>query len=134
MSSLLDALIAKRKEDAISYQEYLDEVVKLAQQAKNPTSSTNYPGSINSAARKALYDNLGHDVELALAVDQAVRENVMDEWRQYPMRTKRVRLAIKNVLDQWGKDAAEALGDYSAGQDNERLDALLELVKHQHEY
>ncbi len=58
MSSLLDALIAKRKEDAISYQEYLNEVVKLAQQAKNPTSSTNYPGSINSAARKALYDNL----------------------------------------------------------------------------
>ncbi|WP_155948011.1 hypothetical protein [Stutzerimonas kunmingensis] len=50
------------------------------------------------------------------------------------MKIKRVRLAIKHVLDQWGKDAAEALGDYSAGQDNERLDALLELVKHQHEY
>jgi type I restriction enzyme R subunit len=50
------------------------------------------------------------------------------------MKIKRVRLAIKNVLDQWGKDAAEDLGDYAAGQDNERLDALLELVKHQHEY
>ncbi len=41
---------------------------------------------------------------------------------------------VKHVLDQWGKDAAEALGDHSAGQDNERLDSLLELVKHQHEY
>lgn len=134
MSSLLDALIAKRKEDAISYQEYLDEVVKLAQRAKNPTSSTNYPGSINSAARKALYDNLGHNAGLALAVDVAVLDSRQDDWRSNAMKIKRVRLAIKHVLDQWGKDAAEALGDYSAGQDNERLDALLELVKHQHEY
>ncbi|MCQ4327514.1 hypothetical protein NAV26_21375, partial [Pseudomonas stutzeri] len=134
MSSLLDALIAKRKEDAISYQEYLDEVVKLAQQAKNPTSSTNYPGSINSAARKALYDNLGNNAGLALAVDAAVLDSRQDDWRGNAMKIKRVRLAIKHVLDQWGKDAAEALGDYSAGQDNERLDALLELVKHQHEY
>ncbi|MGL4315974.1 MAG: hypothetical protein ACRCTL_05115 [Pseudomonas sp.] len=50
------------------------------------------------------------------------------------MKIKRVRLAIKNVLDQWGKDSAESQGSYSAGQDNERLKALLELVKHQHEY
>lgn len=57
-----------------------------------------------------------------------------DDWRGNAMKIKRVRLAIKHVLDQWGKDAAEALGDYSAGQDNERLDSLLELVKHQHEY
>lgn len=45
-----------------------------------------------------------------------------------------MRLAIKNVLDQWGKDAAETLGEYAAEQGNERLDVLLELVKHQHEY
>ena len=50
------------------------------------------------------------------------------------MKIKRVRLAIKQVLDQWVKDAAEALGDYSTGQENERLAVLLELVKHQHEY
>ncbi|WP_425316732.1 hypothetical protein V6M29_00030 [Stutzerimonas chloritidismutans] len=134
MSSLLDALIAKRKEDAISYQEYLAEVVKLTQQAKSPTSSKSYPGSINSSARKALYDNLGKDAGLALAIDAAVLDSRQDDWRGNTMKIKRVRLAIKHVLDQWGKDAAEALGDYSAGQDNERLDALLELVKHQHEY
>ncbi|MDH2242825.1 HsdR family type I site-specific deoxyribonuclease [Pseudomonas sp. GD03909] len=134
MSSLLDALIAKRKEDAISYQEYLNEVVKLAQQAKNPTSSTNYPGSINSAARKALYDNLGQDAGLALAVDAAVLDSRQDDWRANAMKIKRVRLAIKQVLDQLGKDAAETQGEYQAGSDNERLDALLELVKHQHEY
>ncbi|MNJ59655.1 hypothetical protein D3C77_553510 [compost metagenome] len=50
------------------------------------------------------------------------------------MRTKRVRLAIKNVLDHWGKDVAETQRDYQAGQDNERLETLLDLVKHQHEY
>lgn len=134
MSSLLDALIAKRKEDAISYQEYLDTVVKLAQQVKNPNSATSYPGSIDSAARKALYDNLGRNACLARAVDAAVLDSRQDDWRSNAMKIKRVRLAIKSVLDQWGKDAAESHGDYQAGQGNEMLEALLELVKHQHEY
>jgi len=134
MSSLLDALIAKRKEDAISYQEYLAEVVELTKQAKNPTSANSYPGSINSNARKALYDNLGQDAGLALAVDAAVLDSRQDDWRGNAMKIKRVRLAIKQVLDQWGKDAAETHGDYQAGHNNERLEALLELVKHQHEY
>lgn len=134
MSSLLDALIAKRKEDAITYQEYLAQVVELTKQAKNPTSGSSYPGSINSDARKALYDNLDQDADLAVAVDTAVLNSRMDDWRGNPMKIKRVRLAIKNVLDQWGKDTAETQGDYLAGLHNERLEALLNLVKHQHDY
>jgi type I restriction enzyme R subunit len=134
MSSLLDALIAKRKEDAISYQEYLTEVVELTKQAKNPTSANSYPSSINSNARKALYDNLGQDANLAVAVDSAVLDSRQDDWRGNAMKIKRVRLAIKTALDQRGKVAAEALGSYSVDQDNERLEAVLELVKHQHEY
>ncbi len=134
MSSLLDALIAKRKEDAISYQQYLAEVIELTKQAKNPASANSYPGSINSSSRKALYDNLEQNAGLALAVDAAVLDSRQDDWRSNAMKIKRVRLAIKHVLDHWGKDAAGALGDSSAGQNNERLDALLELVKHQHEY
>lgn len=134
MSSLLDALIAKRKEDAISYQQYLAEVVELATQAKNPSGGNSYPGSINTPARKALYDNLGRDAGLALAVDAAVLDSRQDDWRGNVMKIKRVRLAIKSVLDGWGKEAVEDHADYLAGRDNERLDALLELVKHQHEY
>jgi len=134
MSSLLDALIAKRKEDAISYQQYLAEVIELTKQAKNPACANSYPGSINSSSRKALYDNLEQNAGLALAVDAAVLDSRQDDWRSNAMKIKRVRLAIKHVLDEWGKDAAGELGDSFAGQDNERLDALLELVKHQHEY
>lgn len=134
MSSLLDALIAKRKEDAISYQEYLDEVVRLAQQAQNPTSATDYPGSINTAARKALYDNLEQNAAMALAVDAAVLDSRQDDWRGNAMKIKRVRLAIKEALEQGNKDAAEASAEYLAGQAHDRLDALLELVKSQHEY
>ncbi|WP_047335432.1 type I restriction endonuclease subunit R [Pseudomonas protegens] len=134
MSSLLDALIAKRKEDAISYQQYLAEVVQLTLQAKHPASASNYPGSINSDARKALYDNLEQDAALALAVDAAVLDSRQDNWRGNAMKIKRVRLAIKHVLDHWGEDAAETRGDYLAGQSHDRLEALLELVRHQHEY
>ncbi|MNF82464.1 hypothetical protein D3C84_647700 [compost metagenome] len=109
-------------------------MVELTKQANNPSSAISYPGSINSNARKALYDNLGQNAGLALAVDAAVLDSRQDDWRGNAMKIKRVRLAIKNVLDQWGKDSAETLGDYIAGQDNEWLEALLELVKHQHEY
>lgn len=90
--------------------------------------------SLTIAACCALYDNLGHDASLALAVDAAVLDSRQDDWRSNSMKIKRVRLAIKNVLDQWGKDSAESQGSYSAGQDSEQLEALLELVKHQHEY
>src|SRR5690606_18056612 len=118
MSSLLDALIAKRKEDAISYQQYLAEVIELTKQAKNPASANSYPGSINSISRKSMYDNLEQNAGLALAVDAAALDSRQDDWRSNAMKIKRVRQAIKHVLDQWGKDTAGALGDSSAGQDN----------------
>jgi len=49
-------------------------------------------------------------------------------------KIKRVRLASNQVLDQWGKDAAEIKDDYRVRSDNGRLGALLELVTLQHEY
>ena len=67
-------------------------------------------------------------------MDAAVLDSRQDDWRGNAMKIKRVRLAIKGALDQWGRDVADIRGEYLAGQDNERLDALLELVKHQHEY
>ena len=102
--------------------------------SKNPASANSYPGSINTSARKALYDNLGQDAALALAVDAAVLDSRQDDWRGNAMKIKRVRLAIKQVLEQWGKGVADSQGGYGAGQAHERLEALLELVKHQHEY
>ena len=134
MSSLLDALIAKRKEDAIRYQEYLQEVVELAKQAKNPSSTNSYPSTMNTGARQALYDNLDRNAGLALAVDIAVLANRQDDWRNNAFKVRKVRLALKDVLDAAGHDAAELAGEYHSGSSQKALDKLLELVTSQRDY
>ena len=118
MSELLDALIEQRKKGAMDYQKYLAEIVELTKKAKNPGAGTSYPVALNSAAKRALYDNLGKDEALALAVDRAVRDSRQDDWRGNPFKVKKVRLAIKAALSG----------------DEARSDQVLELVKHQHDY
>lgn len=118
MSELLDALIEQRKKEALDYQEYLARIVELTKQAKNPVTGSAYSSSLNTPAKRALYDNLGNNEALALDVDRAVRESRQDDWRGNNFKVKKVRLAIKTVL-----------------QDDEELtDKTLELVKNQHEY
>ncbi len=117
MSELLDLLIAQRKKEAMEYQQYLQKIVALAKQVMSP-SGESYPVKVNSPARRALYDNLGKDDSLALAVDEAVRTSRQDEWRSNPFKVKKVRLAIKQAL---------------AG-DEALTDQVLELAKNQNEY
>ncbi|RUO93224.1 type I restriction endonuclease subunit R [Corallococcus sp. AB018] len=118
MSELLDALIAQRKKDALGYQDYLEKIVELTRQAKSGPKVGSYPKSLDSAARRALYDNLGNDEELALKVDVAVRENMQDGWRGNVIKARRIRRAISTVLQ--AEDA--------------RVERILELVKNQNDY
>ena len=73
MSDLLDALIEQRKQQAIDYEKYLIEIVALTKKAKNPAAGAAYPAAMNTAAKRALYDNLGKDKALALALDAEIR-------------------------------------------------------------
>ena len=70
MSELLDALIEQRKQEALDYQEYLAKIVELTKKVKNPRRRVAYPKALNTPAKRALYDNLGKDEALALAVDR----------------------------------------------------------------
>lgn len=118
MSELLDALIEQRKQDAIAYREYLAQVVELTKQAKCPSGGASYPASLDTAGKRALFDNLENDEAKALAVDQAVREARQDDWRGNKFKAKKIWLAVKAVL----------------GGDEGLTDRVLELVKNQHEY
>lgn len=99
MSELLDGLIKQRRQDALSYQEYLKKIVELTRRAKNGPSAGRYPSSLDSPAKRALYDNLGNDEALALKVDRAVRASMQDGWRGNVLKTRRVRQAINSVLN-----------------------------------
>ncbi|UVA81714.1 type I restriction endonuclease subunit R [Pandoraea commovens] len=118
MSELLDALIEKRRADALAYEEYLAKIVELAKQAKNPATGAAYPTALNTAAKRALYDNLGQDETLALNVDSAIRRSRQDNWRGNRMKILMVKNAIKAIFDG----------------DEERTEVILELAKNQHEY
>ncbi len=118
MSELLDALIAQRKQEALDYQKYLANIVELAKKVKNPTAGSTYSVTLDTAAKRALYDNLGKNEAVALAVDRAVRENKQDDFRSNPMKVKKVRLAIKAVLHH----------------DEALTNQILELVMNQNEY
>ena len=67
MSELLDALIEQRRKEALDYQEYLARIVELTRKVKNPATGYVYPTALDTAAKRALYDNLGKDEALALA-------------------------------------------------------------------
>lgn len=72
LSELLDALIQERREQALEYEEYLERLVERSKKVKQPAESGGYPPSINSPARRALYDNLKGGPKLgAIATDLA---------------------------------------------------------------
>lgn len=79
-----------------------------------------------------MYDNLGNDEGLTLAVDQAVRDSKQDDWRGSAMKTKKVRIAVKAVLES---AAEKSRGNAPSDSGGELiLEQILELVVNQNEY
>lgn len=145
MSQLLDALIIQRKQGALEYQAYLDKVVALTKQAKAGPSASDYPASLDTRGKKALFDNLFRIEGLALAVDDAIRGKLQDDWRMYPIRTRAARGLIRAALngfktpfvpDEGGDDnpGHESSEQYLATDVDELTELVLELVRNQNEY
>ena len=138
MSDLLDALILRRKQGALDYKAYLAKIVTLTRQVSHP-DTRRYPFTINSPARRALYDNL-KDVEglgkqasrrnqaadtaadlvetTALAVDDAIRRVKKADWRGNKFKEREVRNAVKSEL----------------GDDEGLVGTIFEIVKNQRDY
>ena len=141
MSKLLDALIELRRKGAVTYKEYLERIAKLTREAVMPGGgSDGYSEGVRTAAQRALYNNLGRDEGLALAVDAAIQSARMDGWRDNTMKTKKVRLAIRATLamakDTQPAETSQLRQDMA--RDDYPLEALtnviLDLAKHQSDY
>jgi len=89
----------------------------LTKQAKSPETTTSYPKSVDTPAKRALFDNLDENEELAIAVDAVVRATKKDAWRENRIKQKEVRNAIKATLP-----------------DSALVDLIFDLVRNQHEY
>ena len=121
MSELLDALLEERRQGALDYKDYLDQLLKQAADlGKGEGTGTVYPDWASSGARRALYDFFFPEVDIAIEVDRAVRHSKPDAWIGNAMREKKVRLAVAGALPE----------DF----DTDRLNELFELVKARDEY
>lgn len=122
MSTLLDALIIERRSQKLGYKAYLEKIVELTKRIRSQNDpDRKYPKSVNTPAKRALYDNLDNNEQLALVMDNAVWESKQDDWENNSFKTKRVKFAIK-----------EALGDKDT--DGKLTERVLELVRNQKEY
>jgi type I restriction enzyme R subunit len=122
MSVLLDEIIRQRKQSAAEYAKYLRRITELVRKVKNPSISGGYPKSIDSDAKRALYDNLDSDENLALKVDEYVTNNKSADWRGDRIKEREVTIAIRNALQESGIN------------DKNKLAAVFQLVKNQNEY
>lgn len=121
MSVLLDELIKLRNEEATAYEEYLKEIVKLVIKVKKPETSNDYPLSINTQAKRALYDNLDKDESLTIAMDSAIIYGKHDDWEGTLSKEKHLKnKVVKPVLEEYKKP--------------EKLDPIFEVIKQHKEY
>lgn len=119
MSALLEALIEERHQQAISYQEYLKKIKALADKVVNTNhAASDLPDSIDTVAKKALYDNLNNNELLANKLDMAIRYTKKADWVGDRMKEKEIARTIYEEL---------------AGYDVS-VETVLEIAKRQKEY
>lgn len=97
MSKLLDEIIAARKARAIEYEEYLKRIADLAKkveagQAEDMSVELDTPG------RRALYNNLAQNEELAIKIDKTIKHARPDAWRGIQSREQVIKAALYGVL------------------------------------
>ena len=118
MSQLLENLVQEYKKQALEYEQFIKRIAALTQQVYHPEATGAYPQNLNTPAKKALFDNLNQDENLALELDKIIKLNKKDNWRGNKIKERELKKAINAKLASTGHD----------------LEAILELVKNQNEY
>jgi type I restriction enzyme R subunit len=116
MSQLLDDLIEERRSQAISYEKYLAKILELAGKVATPQGGKVRPAEIDTPERVALFDFLGNDAPLAVAVDAAIHAVKKDDWRGNLMKEREIKRAIRQHVE------------------GGRVEDVFDLIKSQHGY
>jgi type I restriction enzyme R subunit len=102
ISALLDEIIANRKAKATEYEEYLKRIAEIARRIEMGQAHE-APPSLNTPGKRAIYNNLGQDEELALKVDGAVKSSRPDGWRGVQPREQQIKAALYKVLQDFAE-------------------------------
>ena len=99
MSKLLGEIIRQRREQALSYEEYLKRIAELILQV-NKGIKDNTPEELNTKAKRVLYNNLGNKAELALKLDEKIKKVKRDSWRGNQAKENEIKLGVYEVLSE----------------------------------
>ena len=88
------------------YKELLKSIKALAEEIRKGEA---VDPRINSEGKKALYDNLGKNVDLALMLNGVIEANAAHGFRTSEVRKKKLLIAIKNALAGTVFDAEKIL-------------------------
>ena len=123
MSALLDEIIAARKAKAIEYEEYLKRIAELAKKVE-AGKAEDTPETLDTPGKRALYNNLKKGggsaaiaslkikrirehwdpvLNLALTIDETVKQVRPDGWRGVQAREQVIKAALYGIL----QDVAE---------------------------
>jgi type I restriction enzyme, R subunit len=102
MSALLDEIIAARKAKALEYEAYLKKIAELAVKVQ-AGQSEDTPKTLNSAGRRALYNNLNQNEAVALTIDEVIKKVRPDDWRGIQAREQIIKAALYGVLKDEGE-------------------------------
>lgn len=97
MSELLTELIKRRKQEDLDYEEYLKTIAELTKKVKDPMEEI-VDDKINTKGKRAIYDNLGKDVEKAITVYESVMDSRLDGWDGDPLKERAIKNGIKDAL------------------------------------
>ncbi|MDN6523566.1 MAG: hypothetical protein L0K43_09805, partial [Bifidobacterium crudilactis] len=122
MSSLLDAIIERRREEAEAYADFLTDLLSLTAQVGKKESDATYPAWASTPARRALVDfswpsDITIDVE---HLSYFIQNNKDHGWAGNPMKERALKRSLRRELPD--------------GFEVERLDALVKLLKEHDEY
>jgi type I restriction enzyme R subunit len=105
-----------RQAKAIEYEEYLQRIADLAAKVQAGLAAET-PEKLDTPGKRALWNNIGQNEELALKIDASVRHVRPDGWRGVQAREQVIKAAIYGVV-----------------QDQSEVERLFLIIKAQGEY
>jgi len=117
MSKLLDEIIRERRENAISYEAYLQKIAELSKRVQDSGYHAHIPEILETREQRVLYNNLEKNEKLAIKIDEAVRSVKKTGWRGNLAKENEIKAEIYKILG-----------------DVDEVERIFQIIKEQSEY
>ena len=100
ISLMLNDVILQRKNKSIEYEDYLKKMEILAKKITQ-SNDENFPPLINKPELRMLYNNLFNDEELAIKLDNKLKKNAPNDWRNVLPKEQIIKQTIFEVMPNY---------------------------------